>query len=111
MDKPEIILTKRDESLMVHYMMLTRQITKLSDCLFHIVRLTTQKDGTHGSARLDYIGYRAYAKSEIADMLVQARKLCDDLDIDFVDTYVMGMHRDKEKREEYEKTHPDDCWV
>ena len=109
--KPKIILTKRDESLMVHYMMLTRQLTHLADCLFHIVRLATQKDGTHGSSHRDYIGWCAYAKSEIADMLVQVKRLCDALDLDFIDTYSLGLKRDIEKRKDYAETHPHDDWV
>ena len=109
--KPKIILTKRDESLMVHYMMLTRQLTHLADCLFHIVRLKTQKDGTHGSAHLDYRGYRVYAQSEIADMLVQTKRILDELDLDFIDTYSMGLKRDIEKRKDYLETHPGDDWV
>lgn len=111
MNKPKIILTERDESLMVHYLMLTRQCTHLADCLFHIVRLATQKDGTHGSLHLDYRGWRAYTQSEIADMLVQAKRLCDELDLDFIDTYSMGLKRDIEKRKDYEKIHPNDKWV
>ena len=110
-EKPEVILNRRDESIMVHYMMLTRQITHLADCLFHIVRLTTQKDGTHGSKHLDYRGWRAYSQSELADALVQIRKLCDILDLDFVDTYSLGLKRDEEKQRMYEATHPGDKWV
>jgi len=111
MDKPKIILTERDESLMVHYMMLTRQITHLADCLFHIVRIATQKDATHGSLHLDYRGWRAYSQSELADVIMQIKKLCDILELDFIDTYLMGMKRDREKKEDYEKTHPNDKWV
>jgi hypothetical protein len=108
---PLIIFNRRDESIMVHYMMLTRQITHLADCLFHIVRLHTQKDGTHGSKKLDYRGWRAYSQSEIADVIIQTEKLCKILDLDFMATYEMGKERDKEKREMYEQLHPGDKWV
>jgi len=111
LEKPDIILNKRDEAIMVHYMMLTRQITHLADCLFHIVRLETQPDGTHGSAKLNYKGYRAYSQSEISDAIVQMKKLCDILDLDFIDTYLMGMKRDEEKKKMYLETHPGDKWV
>jgi hypothetical protein len=111
LEKPDIILNKRDEAIMVHYMMLTRQITHLADCLFHIVRLETQPDGTHGSAKLNYRGYRAYSQSEISDAIVQMKKLCDILDLDFIDTYLMGMKRDDEKKKNYLETHPGDKWV
>lgn len=108
---PRIILTRRDEDIMVHYLMLTRQVTHLADCLFHIVRLTTQVSGTHGSKKLDYKGWRAYAQSEISDVLVQVRRICDILEIDFVETYCMGVKRDEEKRKVYEELHPGDKWV
>jgi hypothetical protein len=110
-EKPRIILNRRDEDIMVHYLMLTRQITHLADCLFHIVRLSTQNDGTHGSKKLDYCGWRSYAQSEISDVLVQVKRICDILDLDFVDTYCMGIKRDREKQKTYEELHPGDKWV
>jgi hypothetical protein len=110
-EKPVVILNLRDECLMVHYLMLTRQVTHLADCLFHIVRLATQKDGTHGSKKLDYKGWKAYSQSELSDVLVQVWKLCRILDIDYEETFKMGMQRDAEKRILYEKTHPGDKWV
>ena len=105
----KLIKNTRDEALIVHYMMLTRQMTKLSDCITHIMRLHTQPDGKHKG--MDYAGYRVYAQSELADALVQTRKLCDILDLDFVETYCMGMVRDREKKAEYLETHPNDEWI
>jgi len=93
----------------MHYMLLTRQMTKLSDSLLHIIRLHTQSDGKHKG--VDYRGYRAYAQSEIADVLMQSKKLCDVLELNFIDTYCMGIKRDDEKRQEYLETHPDDEWI
>jgi len=110
-EKPYIILNRRDEAIVVHYLMLTRQITHLADCLFHIVRLETQADKTHGSAKLDYKGYRAYSQSELSDAIVQIKKLCDILDLDFIETYSMGMKRDAEKKKLYLEMHPGDKWV
>lgn len=107
----KIIKTDRDEALLVHYVMLTRQITRLADCLFHIVRLATQESGKHGSANLDYLGYRAYAKTELADVLCQVRKLCDVLSLNFNEILNLGIERDKEKKETYLKDHPKDEWV
>lgn len=107
----KFVRCQRDEHLLFHYMMLTRQMTKLADCFTHIIRISTQLDGKHGSAQLDYRGWVAYSQSEISDMLAQTKKLCDILGIDFVETYIMGLKRDVEKREEYLKTHPDDEWI
>jgi hypothetical protein len=73
------------------------------------MRLCTQPDGKHKG--MDYKGYRVYAQSELGDVLVQTRKLCDILDLDFVETYCMGMARDREKKDEYLATHPDDEWI
>lgn len=104
-----LIFTKRDEKLVMHYMLLTRQMTKLSDSLLHIVRLHTQSDKKHKG--IDYNGYKAYAQSEIADILMQCKKLCDILGVDFISTYMMGIKRDEEKRKEYLEIHPEDEWI
>jgi hypothetical protein len=107
----QFVKCQRDEHLLFHYMMLTRQMTKLADCFTHIIRVSSQISGKHGSAQLDYKGWVAYSQSEISDLLAQTKKLCDILGIDFVETYIMGMKRDAEKREEYLKTHPGDEWI
>ena len=106
-----LIKNKRDEQLVVHYIMLTRQLTHLSDCLLHIIRLPTQENGMHGSQNLDYKGYRAYIQTEIADILVQAGKLLETLDLPFQETLAMGLTRDLEKQEEYLRKHPNDKWI
>lgn len=105
----DLIFTKRDERLMFHYMILTRQMTRLSDSLLHIIRLYTQKDHKHKG--IDYRGYRAYAQSELADIILQVKKLCDILGLDFIETYTMGLARDKEKSQEYLDQHPEDTWI
>lgn len=107
----KFVRCRRDEDLLFHYMMLTRQMTHLADCFTHIIRTSTQIDGKHGSAQLDYKGWVAYSQSEISDMLAQTKKLCDILGLDFVETYCMGIARDKEKREAYLKNHPGDEWI
>jgi len=107
----KIIKTERDEQLVVHYMMLTRQMTRLSDCFMHIIRLPTQESGTHGRLNLDFIGYRAYAKTELADIICQIKKLCKILELNFNMTLIMGLKRDEEKKAEYLKKHPNDEWI
>lgn len=107
----KFIFNERDEQLVVHYIMLTRQLTRLADCIFHIIRLATQLDGRHGSADLDFRGYKAYAQTEIADVICQAKRLCDILELNFGETVKMGDIRDEEKKAEYLKNHPNDKWV
>jgi hypothetical protein len=105
----DLIKSKRSEQLLIHYVMLSRQMTHLCDCFTHIIRLDT--NDIHGSKGLDIKGYRAYAQSEISDMLVQTKKLCDILEIDFVDTYTLGLKRDIEKEKLYKENHPNDKWI
>jgi hypothetical protein len=104
-----IVKTPRDELLMLHYMLMTRQMTKLSDSLLHIVRLANQPDHTHKGK--DYAGYKAYAQSELADILIQVEKMCNLLGVDFQETVRMGRSRDREKKSEYLAEHPHDHWV
>jgi len=107
----KIIKNERDEQLLIHYMMLTRQMTRLSDCFMHIIRLSTQESGRHGSKDLDYKGYKAYAQTELSDILCQVEKLCKILGLNFNETLMMGFKRDKEKEEEYLEKHPSDEWI
>ena len=107
----KLVKNDRDEALLVHYVMLTRQMTKLADCFTHIMRLPTQADGRHGHASLDFRGYRAFAQSELSDVLCQVKKLCDILELDFFATLGMGLVRDAEKRSEYQESHPGDQWI
>jgi len=86
-------------------------MTHLADCFTHIIRISTQIDGKHGSAQLDYRGWVAYSQSELSDMLVQTKKLCDILGLDFVETYCLGIKRDKEKEKAYLENHPGDEWI
>jgi hypothetical protein len=86
-------------------------MTHLADCFTHIIRISTQIDGKHGSAQLDYRGWIVYSQSEISDMLVQTKKLCDILGLDFVETYCLGIKRDKEKEKAYLENHPGDEWI
>lgn len=103
----KVIFTERDESLALHYMMLTRQMTKLADCIQHIFRLHTRDDS---DGKL-FEGYAAYAQSELADVFVQGKMLCEVLGLPFEETIQMGILRDKEKMEEYLKRYPNEHWV
>jgi hypothetical protein len=111
MEELQFVKCRRDENLLFHYMMMTRQMTRLADCFTHIIRTSTQIDGKHGSAQLDYRGWVVYSQSEISDLLVQTKKLCDILGVDFVETYCMGLERDAEKKALYLESHPNDKWI
>lgn len=41
----KVIVTEIHEKLMLHYMLLTRQMAKLSDSLLHIIRLDSRATG------------------------------------------------------------------
>jgi hypothetical protein len=101
-----MIKTEHDEYLFVNYVLLTRQLTRLADCIFHIARLETQPDKKHGSQNMDYKGYRAYAQTEISDVIWQCKKMLDALDLDFDETVAMGKEREREKKEMYLQDHP-----
>jgi len=103
----KVIFTERDEALALHYMLLTRQMTRLADCFQHIFRLSTREDD---DGKL-FKGYRAYAQSELADVIYQAKKLCEILGIDFEETEKLGDLRDKEKKEEFLKKYPNEHWI
>jgi len=107
---PKLIFTEIHEGLMLHYMMLTRQITGLCDCLLHIIRLHTRVKDQAEFTKL-FNGYRAYTQSELADVICQTKKLCQILKISFEETIVLGDERDKEKRAEFKKRYPDDSWI
>lgn len=103
----KIIFTERDESLILHYMLLTRQMTRLADCFQHIFRLYTREDG---DGRL-FKGYKAYAQSELADVIRETKKLCNILDMSFEETEKIGDTRDEEKQEEFLKKYPNEHWI
>lgn len=75
---PKVIRTERQEQLALHYMLLTRQLTKLSDALMHVIRGEDEK------------GYRAFAQTEVADAIVQCEKITKALGVDFNETLAMG---------------------
>lgn len=104
---PKVIFTERDELLALHYMLLTRQMTRLSDCLLHIIRLHTQGDD---DGKL-FKGYRGYAQTELADVIHHVKKFCEILGISFDETVHMAYERDKEKREEFLRKHPGEYWI
>ena len=106
---PNYIFNNRDEKLIFQYMLLTRQITSLSDCIQHIIRLGNKPDTEVN--RLKYKGYVAFAQSELSDVYAQYVKMCDILEIPIQETCEMGMIRQEEKRKEYERRNPTDVWI
>ena len=103
----KLIFTERDEKLVLHYMMLTRQITRLTDCFLHIFRLHTRGDETGNLFK----GYRAYVQTELGDAICCIKEICETLGLDFKETEIMGDTRYKEKQEEFLKRHPNDHWI
>ena len=105
---PKMIVTDLHEKLVTYFMMATRQLTKLSDTFFHIIRLHTREP--HNSAN-HLNGYRAYAQTEIADIITQLKKMCLALNLSFNETCEMADKRDKEKEAEFKRKYPNDPWV
>lgn len=103
------LFKERDEKLILQYLLLTRQITSLADCVQHIIRLGNKPDDE--TRRLLYKGYIAHAQTELADVYAQFVKMCDLLDLPVQDTEEMGLVRQEEKREEYLKRNPNDVWI
>src|SRR3990172_11983076 len=104
---PKMIVTDLDEQLAVCYMMATRQLTKLSDTFFHIFRLRTRK--TQNTDK-HLSGYRAYAQTEISDIITQLKNICSVLNISWEETVKMAEIRDKEKQTEFKRKYPNDPW-
>jgi hypothetical protein len=105
-----LIFTEEHEMIMLHYMMLTRQITSLSDSLLHIIRLHTRaKD--KAKYRILFKGYRGHAQTELADIIYQVRKICEILELSFEETVEMGDIRDVEKEREFRRKYPCDNWI
>lgn len=96
------------ERLALYYMLLTRQMTKLSDCFFHMIRLDFKPEEERKEL---FIGYRAYVQSELADVIRLVKNICFILGISYIETESMGNKRDKEKREEFIKKYPNEPWV
>ena len=105
---PKVIVTDMHERLMLHYMLLTRQMTKLSDCLLHIIRLDFRATGEEKKSLFN--GYRAYARTELADVICQVKKICEDLGLSYEKVDALEDVRDKEKEEEFLKKYPNIIW-
>ena len=89
-------------------MFLTRQMTKLSDCFSHVIRLDFKPEKER---RELLIGYRAYIQSELADAICFIKKICSILEISYAETENLGDKREKEKRKEFLKRYPDEPWI
>jgi NTP pyrophosphatase (non-canonical NTP hydrolase) len=106
----KLIFTDLHEMVMLHYLMLTRQITSLADCLLHIIRLYTRaKD--RAEYQILFNGYRGYAQTELADVICQVKRICEILGLSFEETCKMGDRRYSEKMEEFKKRYPEDEWI
>jgi hypothetical protein len=99
-----VITRAKDERLLLHYMLLVRQIAKLSDSLLHLIR----------SKRVDKArenGYKRYAQTELSDIIMQVKKICDILELSHCETIDMGVIRYQEKEEEFTKKFPGEVWL
>ena len=105
---PRMIISNFHERLALYYMLLTRQLTKLSNCFFHIMRLDFKPEKEREEL---FIGYRNYVQSELADAICLIKKICEILGISYIETENLGDKREKEKREEFLKRYPNEPWI
>ena len=104
----KIIKTDLHEKLALYYMLPTRQMTKLSDCFSHIMRIDFKPEEERNEL---FIGYRAYTQSELADAIFFIKKICGSLGISYIETEDLGDKRNREKREEFLKRYPNEPWT
>ena len=106
---PPYIFNERDEKLLLQYLLLTRQITALSDCVQHIIRLGNKPDNKINKDK--FIGWQLYAQTELSDIIMQVYKICHLLDISISDTIKLGKDRQVEKKTAYLRKYPNDVWI
>ena len=106
---PPYLFKERDEKLLLQYLLLTRQITALSDCIQHIIRLGNKKDDYINHQK--YLGYVYYSMTELSDIYCQFHKMCELLGLDVEQTIKLGWARQEEKKKAYLKKNPDDTWI
>ena len=63
------------------------------------------------SIKLLFKGYRAYAQTELADVICQVKKICEDLELSYEETEKMSDERDKEKGMGFLKKYPNEPWI
>lgn len=113
---PELIQSKSEEDMVLQFMFLQNQISTLGHCINHMMWVKHKKnpDGSDVSPEdkeAFFKGYRAYASSELSDILRQTRKLCNTMGLDYREVYTMADKREAEKRAEYESKNPGKKWV
>jgi hypothetical protein len=107
----KVIFTEMHEAIMLHYMLLVRQLARLSDSLLHIIRMHTRVEQGSVKAVQFFKGYSAHAQTELADIICQSKKICETLSLDFNETMEMGDIRYEEKMKEFLKRYPNDQWI
>jgi hypothetical protein len=108
---PKVIFTEIHEAIVLHYIILVRQLARLSDSLLHIIRMHTRVEQGSVKATQCFKGYSAHAQTEIADILCQSKKICEILGLDFNETMEMGDTRYEEKMKEFLAKYPKDNWI
>lgn len=106
---PKVIFTEEHEALMLHYNLLVRQLARLSDAILHIIRLHTRATPENYQGLRN--GYKAFAQTEIADIIHQSKKILEIFDLSFEETFQMGQARYEEKKREFIKRYPNDEWI
>ncbi|PIX90831.1 MAG: hypothetical protein COZ28_01670 [Candidatus Moranbacteria bacterium CG_4_10_14_3_um_filter_44_15] len=105
----KVIFTEEHEALVLHYNLLVRQLARLFDAILHIIRLHTR--ATCQNYQSFRNGYKAFAQTEIADIIHQSKKILEILDLSFEETVQMGHERYEEKKREFIKRYPNDKWI
>ena len=102
---------RKHKKLLLNYALLTRQLAKLSDCIFHIIRVEEKEKKDHQNKDGLVTGYTIYAQSELSDALAQIEQMCICLELDFNKTLSMGRIRYIEKAKSFKEKNPGEEWI
>ncbi|KKN11810.1 hypothetical protein LCGC14_1022630 [marine sediment metagenome] len=100
-DTPKLNMRRTDD-LTIFLFLMIRQISGLVDCQRHII--------TDEVSDVEFEGYKAFMKTELADMTVMVRHFCRALDLDEAAVSELGWQRDEEKRIAWQRRHPGRRW-
>jgi thymidylate synthase len=105
----EVIRTSEHEKLALHYILLTRQMSSLSDCLLHLIRLDRRASGSTLVRRRK--GYVDHASTELADIIMQVKRLCVILGLEYWNVDALAERRDSEKSRDFRRRYPSEPWI
>jgi len=102
-EKP--IITPKEEALVMHFLVLVRQMAELASSIEGILK---SKDAEEAKR---WKGYNSELKASLADSVYQIKRICQILKIDLLCELIpLGEERNRQKREEYLRKHPDGTW-